>query len=185
MRVFFAVDIDNDVKNEVEMLVESFKKIDDRIKWINVSNMHITLYFFGEIKEDVLSPLMNLIEKSLKEIDRFSISVRCAGGFPNIARPRVIWLGIENKSGELIKIQHNIQNLLKINSMGIRIDNRDFTPHLTLGRVKGRCNQRLINRLSDLQDENFGTFEVCDTVLYKSTLKSSGAVYEKIRVFQL
>ncbi|MFW6139637.1 MAG: RNA 2',3'-cyclic phosphodiesterase [Spirochaetota bacterium] len=185
MRTFLAADIDEKTKSQIISLLETFKKSETGIKWVSPDGLHITLYFFGEVKEPGLEALESMINESVKEISPFSVLVGGLSGFPSLKKPRVIWAGVDNPSHELETIFSSVrQNITK---MGLRVnkEKRSYTPHITMGRVKRRVSSDILKKIDELKDREFGRYQVNNVVLYKSTLTSKGAVYEPLKVFNL
>ncbi len=185
MRTFLAVDLEEDVMDRINLLIQRYKSIDRNIKWVRPENIHITLFFFGEVDEYVLNRLEVLIKKSLESIYTFRVNVKGISAFPSLKKPRVIWIGVENKSHELITIFNAIQKVIKEENLDVNRETRDYTPHITLGRVKGYPNPKLIGEMKRDGEEIFGSFQVKDIVLYKSTLTRGGPLYEKLSVFTI
>lgn len=185
MRTFFAIDIEKKVLEKVVTQMEKFRKIEEGVKWVKPENLHITLYFFGEIDDSTLKPLEKVIKGSIAEIHEFPVTVRRVSAFPSIKRPRVIWLGIDNTTNEMKGIFESIKKGLEIERLFVNREEREFASHLTIGRVKGYCNQGLIQEIYNMENEVFGTFSVREFILYKSTLTRGGPIYEKLRIYPL
>lgn len=185
MRTFLAVDLEDEVMDNINLLVQRYQSIDRNIKWVRPENIHITLFFFGEMDEYVLNKLEVLIKKSLESMYTFRVTVKGISAFPSLKIPRVIWIGVENKSHELNTIFDSIQNGVKEENLDVNRETRDYTPHITLGRVKSYPNPKLIGEMKASEGKIFGSFQVKDIVLYKSTLTRSGPLYEKLGVFTI
>ena len=106
------------------------------------------------------------------------------GAFPSVARPRVIWAGVDEPSGSLARIYTALEDSMC--GLGWDREKRRFNPHLTIGRVKGNINiARLAEAVRGLSDRTWGHQTVSDLTLYRSHLGPSGARYEVLRTFPL
>src|SRR5271165_3143717 len=131
MRLFTAIEISEDVRNHLERLMTHLRPC-AHVKWSPVYNLHITLQFIGEWPAGDLEKL----ETALAAVARrppLEITVRGVGWFPNPHHPRVFWAGIHGVP-QLETLAHDIEAALL--PLGIARDEREFSPHLTLARIK-------------------------------------------------
>jgi 2'-5' RNA ligase len=144
------------------------------LKIVETENIHITLRFLGEISKD-------LVEKTRQEMenlkfDPFEVELKGAGAFPNLSRINVIWIGIQKGALELSEIFSQLES--KLRKTGFQLDNRGFSPHITIGRVKsGRNKDALYTAINEMSDREFGSMMVNSIRLKKSTLTPKGPVY--------
>jgi len=187
IRTFVAVDINHNIREYIHKTIEKYKKIGG-IRWVAKENIHITLYFFGNVEEKILPLIREVVENAVSMVEPFSVEISGISAFPSLSRPRVFWVGVKNPGGELSVIYKNVVNGLKgieLSGTGIEIENRDYTPHLTLGRVKGKFDRGLIDNLEEEGRKNFGTLLVDSVVLYRSILGREGPVYNALNTFNL
>ncbi|MEM0194525.1 MAG: RNA 2',3'-cyclic phosphodiesterase, partial [Metallosphaera sp.] len=133
--------------------------------------------FLGEVREDKLE----LVKESLDELEfqRFNVGFRGFGAFPSISRPRVVWIGITEGFNELKRIRTSL--VRSLSSKRIRVEEEQFVPHLTLARVKGpRGVLELAKLVSEASDKEFGSQEVNEVTLFKSTLTPKGPIYDPV-----
>ncbi len=176
MRLFIAIEI-KQIPN-ILSLINDIKQINADVKLVEPENIHLTLAFLGEIEDSKLSKIedsMNLVKFS-----KFNIVLRGTGAFPSISRPRVVWIGIEKGFNYMKDIRTQLVNNLKAN--GIRPeDEKEFVPHITIGRVKGPRNlSELSNVIIKNANELYGEMEVNEIKLFKSTLTPRGPIYDVI-----
>ena len=182
-RIFAAIKInlDDGFLDIYEEIKETFYK--DKIKWVAPENMHITLKFFGDTKEDIINNIRNTFRNIAGTIKPFEIKIKGFGFFGNSRFPRVLWFGIEFPDN-LDLIYENIQKELE--PLGYQSEDKKFKPHLTIGRIKDFKNKRL---LLDLVEKYNNTLilrnQVKEFVLYESILKKEGPVYIPIEKFKL
>jgi 2'-5' RNA ligase len=145
---------------------------------------HQTIKFLGETPQDRVDALVRSITEVCKNVEPFPIAVAGLGAYPDLRRPRVIWAGVREMSGTLRSLWMSAEKTTE--NLGWPREKRGFSPHITLGRVKGAINlDRLSEIIRSLESEQWGDQEVRDLVLYHSRLETKGAVYEKVHVFPL
>lgn len=171
------------IKDAIADVIEKCGLNAKGIKWVPVRNVHLTLKFLGDVKEDIIPE----IEKGLALIcvrhDVFNINIRGAGAFPNFKYPNVLWIGID-ESEELKKLYEDIEEYMF--ELGFEKEDRKFSPHLTIGRVKDRKGiKTVIKELYTFKDTFFGSIEVNEVLLMQSVLKPTGAEYSEIAGFKL
>jgi 2'-5' RNA ligase len=180
MRVFIAVDIPDEIRKTLGDLQREMRPLTSSARWVAPESIHITLKFVGEIPEkrleDIDSALRGLTWKP------FTITVRGVGFFPGTRSPRVFWAGMEAPTMEGLAEQ--LDTLME--RLGFEKEKRAFRPHLTLARAKDtRIDSSLVSAAAKYEEHAFGSFSVDRVFLFKSTLKPSGAVYEKLKEYLL
>ncbi|MGZ7043650.1 MAG: RNA 2',3'-cyclic phosphodiesterase [Methanobacterium sp.] len=182
MRVFLAIEIDEELKDKISEVQKEFMKCDAPIKIVETENLHCTLKFFGEIDEDKLKEITESIENKIKNHEPFKINIRKTGVFPNEKYIRVLWLGMDNFE-PFSNLQKDLdEDFIK---MGFKKE-RSYTPHLTIGRVKGAKNKaELLSTLKDMGDVEIGEMDIESIVLKKSELTPVGPIYTTIKEFNL
>jgi len=173
LRCFIAIEIPETIKKSIAAIIDNLKKSD--VKWVSEENIHITLQFLGETEESLIPDIKGALYKILAPYSHFYIKIADVGCFPSGKRPRIIWVGIK-ESQSLINLYKGVSN--EMVKFGYQTEERGFTPHVTIGRVKSNRNMReLLSRLDELKVTDFPDFEVQDIKLMKSELKPSGAKY--------
>jgi RNA 2',3'-cyclic 3'-phosphodiesterase len=175
LRCFIAVGIPGPIKKGIGELIDILKKHDSDVKWIMPENLHLTLKFLGSTAEDSLPVIEERLAAVTASQNQFYIKIHGAGVFPNKKHPRVIWVGMED-SEALVKLQNEIDETMHLS--GHKKDDREFRPHLTIGRVRAQEGLlNIINELDNFKDKDFGSFAVDGIKLMKSELKPGGAEY--------
>ena len=180
IRAFIACDIPDSFLEGISNIQESLKGLDADVTWTKASGIHITLKFLGDIEEGDIEKVAAVIREVSQGRPPFGIGIKGSGAFPNLKNPRVVWIGVDDRGKGLSSLQRPLDDALK--DLGFEPEEREFRPHLTLGRVKGpRGKERLSAAVSKLKDIEIGSFTVDRVILYKSELKPTGAVYTKLR----
>jgi 2'-5' RNA ligase len=175
IRSFVAVDLNNDhILDNILKIQQTLSRTGADIKPVERENIHITLRFLGEVKQERVQEIIEQMKQV--QFERFTVDFRGLGVFPGLHRPTVIWIGIEKGAKELSRIFETLEQGLR--ALSIRPDSKGFTPHLTIARVKsGRNRAELVRTISELQDMEFGSMNVDSVKLKKSTLTPKGPIY--------
>lgn len=149
------------------------------VSWTRPEGMHLTLKFLGEIEEKRVPKIEASLEMATNGIGSFSLRVSSMGTFPDIRRPRVVWIGLEEDGGSLSKLQENVER--ELGAIGFPGEKRGFTPHLTLGRIRSNRNiEKLLNLINEEKAVEVGGFGVSSILLMRSELRPTGAVYTEL-----
>lgn len=180
IRTFIAVDFDDpQIVSRAQEIQEELVRLGVGMKPVEPHNLHATLWFFGEIEPAKL----NLILENAGKVrfKPFKLNVRGVGYFPGGGRINVIWLGIEDPQNGLRLILNQL--IEKLSRFGFKYDERDFTPHLTIGRVKFiRDKQLVMRKLEELKDLYLGEQLIDSFKVKRSTLTSRGPIYADLLI---
>jgi len=176
IRSFIAIVLPEEVKKALAGLVQELKPIFPKISWVKPENMHLTLKFLGNIQEQQIGQIKQVMSKSCTGISPFSLQGHALGVFPTVNRARVIWSGLSGDITWLEKLYLNLEAGLA--QIGFSKEKRPFHPHLTLGRIKIGAKPKLIlEALHQHQTFSTPSFTVKEIVLFKSELNPKGAKY--------
>lgn len=184
IRLFIAIQISEDVRDKLSKFVDALKKFNDKITWTAPENIHLTMKFFGDVPIKDVETVKGIMSDAVKKYSPFEISVKGAGVFPNEKNPRVIWAGVEKGKDVVGKIYTDLGEGLA--AAGFSKEERKFTPHLTVGRVKYIKDLNGFSQLiSEHKEDLFGNVNVEDIELVKSKLTPKGSIYETIHKARL
>lgn len=177
LRTFVAVDLGEAVRARCVALQESLARTGAAVKWVEPDNLHVTLLFLGEVDERDLVGLCRAVADCCAGHDAFEASVEGVGCFPNPRRPRTIWAGVGAGAQELVALHDDLEPPLL--ALGCyRREERKYTPHLTLGRVKGEADGgALAQALAKQAGWKGGAVEVREVLVLSSQLRPEGPVY--------
>lgn len=182
MRAFLAVDLDELLMDKVLEVQDKLKKADAAVKFVEKENLHFTCKFFGEISEDKRDKIIEIIKEKIEGYNAFKIDIKRTGVFPNLGYIRVIWLGLEDP-GDFSRILRDFDE--EFIKLGYKKE-RSYTPHLTIGRVKGKKNKEaLVSLIKKLEGVEIGIMKVNKLILKKSELTPKGPIYTTMEEFKL
>lgn len=172
LRLFTAVRVPRDRLEWLDHEVEAVKGVPG-VRWTNVDNQHVTLNFLGWVEARVLPEVTAAVDAAGRAHGPAPVSLSGLGAFPRARRARVLWAGIEDPQGLLPALAGDLGARLR--SVGYEPEDRPYTPHLTLARLK---TPRPVE-LPDLPASP-GPFTVDRVTLFRSRLSPSGARYEVV-----
>ena len=177
-RTFLAIDLLNTQRKILGEHQDRWKSAKADVRWIYPSNMHLTLKFLGEIQESSMESVIAVCKEVCCLHRGFSLFLNGTGTFPNLRRPRVLWIGIGGETDLLCKLQNSIETALE--EKGFPREDRVFTPHLTVGRVR---SPRKLPRLLEVFVKDkiiIEPFTVEEVIVYKSQLTPRGPLYSPL-----
>lgn len=194
IRCFVAVDLDPEVTSAIARVAELGRRgvsenrgaresasarrgAGSDVRWIPARNLHVTLKFLGQVPIDRLAPIGRALAKAARRVPPFEILAWGVGGFPTLARARVLWVGLRGEA--LVALARYVDDELA--SIGFSSDDRPIVPHVTIGRVRGSRNfKSVLESIEPLSAASFGRSRVNDLVLYESDLSADAPVYSVI-----
>jgi RNA 2',3'-cyclic 3'-phosphodiesterase len=179
MRLFIGIDLTPEVIANLEGLLERLKPA-AQINWSPPRNLHITTKFVGEWPEERLEELKSALG-TLPARQPINIAIEKLGFFPNPHAPRVFWAGV-HAGDDLAALARDTEEAFA--PLGIVKEERAYSPHLTLARIKTPGKQpALLQAVAKLPSLNFGSFAADRFYLYQSRTAPTGSVYTKLAEF--
>ncbi len=182
-RTFIAVPvpITEAFKNEIEKLKNDLSH--EKIRWVKSSQMHITVAFLGDTKENDVSAVAQELPAYLDKCDAFIADFTGLGVFPKLSRARVLWADAGPDEKWMV-LQSSIDKMLK--KLGVSYDQKNFHPHLTLGRIKYLRQLNLLKHLLSKYDSyTFQSVAISEVHYYESILTPGGASYNLLKNIRL
>jgi 2'-5' RNA ligase len=183
LRLFIAIELPGGLKKAISQVMDPLrsKAGTTAVRWVPVSNIHLTLKFLGDVAPAGVGLIEEALESEAASHPAFRLEAGGLGAFPNLKRPRVIWLGVDAPP-ELASLQRGIESAAA--RLGYASETRPFSPHLTLGRVRENASAvELIVLSSALKEARFnspGPFAVDAVNLFKSDLLPGGSEYTRL-----
>jgi 2'-5' RNA ligase len=187
IRTFIAVELDAELKATLAQAQAGLREqVPPRsVRWVQPDSIHLTLKFLGDTPLDKVEAVQTALARAAGEIEPFRFTAGGVGCFPNMQRPRVVWLGLQEPSGNLARLWKAVE--AHVAPLGFPTESRGFSPHLTLGRVArqastseardvGQAVAAAAPHLAAIQDE----MDVQSVAFIKSDLRPEGPIYTRL-----
>lgn len=142
MRVFIAIELDNEVKKFLHNVQEEVKTRSLKGNFTRYNNFHLTLKFIGNVTQKQIDNLMNLIDEVASKVQPFTFKISDIGVFKR-SNKSIVWLGISKGKNNLQYLSNNLEDVVE--SYDFEKDNRKFKPHITLAREVVFSDEGIIN----------------------------------------
>ncbi len=178
-----GVRIDSEVAKRIAAVQTALRPRIPGVRWVAETNYHFTLKFLGAVSANRIPEIGNVLREALARFAPFVIFARGVGVFPDIRKPRVVWVGLDSE--ELATLAQEVERAMEM--IGFAREARSFKAHLTLGRWRSPLRQSddLHNELQPWKQQAFGDSTVKEAVLFESVLRPEGAVYSELQIFPL
>ena len=145
-----------------------------KVTWVPPDRLHLTIRFIGEVDDRQAASVGVALEPPLT-IAPFDLTLAGVGAFPKRGSPRVLWIGVARGGDALIAAEHEVT--ARLASLGIPREERAYSPHLTLARVREAAGLRTEQLLDGLTDAVIGTEHIDAITLFRSKLSPKGPAY--------
>lgn len=184
LRLFIAILLEPSLQSGLTGALEKLSILDVPVKWLEPGNLHLTLYFLGDVSEQKAGSLTGLLEEAKKSVAPFEMQLGGLGAFPNTKKPRVLFAPVTLGFESLRTLASDIA--VKLRGFGEKQEDRDFNAHVTLGRVKGfKGAKTIFTKLNGEVPELIGKMQVKSFTLVQSELRPSGPIYTTLKEFRL
>lgn len=175
-RTFLAIDVGDAIRKRLVSLQETMGQAAPGVKWVEPQNLHLTLHFLGEINERDVLPVCRGVGETCAALPFFSMEVKGVGCFPTPRRPRTVWVGLGEGVDEVKALHAALEE--KLLALGCyRREERAYTPHITLGRVKQDEAADLSDLLRKHAAWQAGAIPVREVLVLSSELTPQGPIY--------
>lgn len=183
VRSFIAIELPEEVKAGITRLQNQLKAANHSpVKWVNPNSIHLTLKFLGDVPVAKINSITGALETATREITPFQLEVKDLGVFPNLNKVRVVWVGVSGDITRLGQLQQRIESNLA--TLDFAPETRDFTPHLTLARLREQASpderQSFGRLIGNTKFESVYKFRVDAISLMRSQLTREGAIYSRL-----
>ncbi len=189
LRTFVALPLSLALHTRLGQVQESLRRVcpDRCVRWVQPHSIHLTLFFLGDVGVERLDEIKIALRVAARHIAPFDFVVGGLGVFPNPKRPRVVWVGVQESTGRLSLLHATVNEVLV--KVGFTPEERDFKPHLTLGRLNQSASAEQARQVGEaVLKKNFADLaaeQAAELVLFRSELKASGAEYTPLATFRL
>ncbi len=183
LRAFIASELPPALQDSIYTATGELRKSlgDGLIRWVPAHNVHLTLKFLGDVSISSLDLIKQMMSAEASEFAAFDVQVEELGCYPNLRRPRVLWVGLKAPA-ELASLQRAIEAASA--RLGYESEERDFSPHLTIGRVRQNASSGDVHKirtaLEGCRVGALGSARVDAIHLFKSELRPEGSIYTKL-----
>ncbi|MCA9151599.1 MAG: RNA 2',3'-cyclic phosphodiesterase [Planctomycetales bacterium] len=179
IRTFVAVEISEELRRAAKRVLGEFSATQAPVRWVDPGQFHVTLKFLGDVDDSQIYAVCAAVRNAAAQMEPFVATCDCVGAFPKLESPRTVWLGISEGTEQFRELHQQLDT--RLSKLGFPHEQRQFAPHITLGRVD-RDGQRaalqpLVDTMSAAQGREFGQFLVTGCVVYSSELTPRGPVY--------
>lgn len=175
IRSFVALELSDEVRGQLVVLLQRLQRTNAAVKWVEPENLHLTLKFLGEVPEEQIEAVAETLKAIAQVTEPFSFTVKGVGGFPDLRRPRVLWVGVEAVQ-PLMKLQQLVEKAME--QLGFAPEERAYHPHITIGRVKAMAGMEKVREiLSEYAGVKFGEVLASHLTLFRSDLSREGPTY--------
>ncbi len=189
LRLFTALELPAEVRRQLASVSAELRAAlpRGRVRWVRPEGIHLTLKFYGEVAGTRLPELQAVLRQAAGDVPPLQLALNGLGTFPNLNRPRVIWVGLQGEIDRLRALQRAVETASI--PLGFEPEARGFTPHLTLGRVNegwAPADTRALSAaFARLEPGRQDAFVAGTLNLMRSDLKPEGATYTCVAAEQL
>ncbi len=183
IRTFIAVELPDELKQEVDKLIIKLKLFGPEVRWVRADNLHFTLRFLGDIDESKVPRLTDSIRKAIEKQKGFRLKLSGLGCFPNMKRPRVVWLGADGDMDFLKEAAHGVESACR--ECGFGKSDKPFSAHLTIGRIKNPRGLEPFIRQLEKTEFVSAEFDIDHVTIFKSDLSPRGPKYTPLTEIKL
>lgn len=177
LRTFLCLELPGEARERIEALQSRLKRHGARVGWTAPGNVHLTLAFLGDVERDRVDAVAAAARGAAARGAPLALRLEGAGGFPSLARPRVLWVGIGGETEALSALHADLA--AELEKIGFAREKRAFRPHLTIGRVKDDRDRALRAVAAEIAAERLEgpEFAATELVVMRSELGPAGARY--------
>lgn len=180
IRCFVAIEIPASIQALLKIVQTHLQSQIHKASWTKPGNFHLTLKFLGDVHPEAIDDISEAIQRVTDTHPSFSIAFGGIGGFPNLARPRVIWMGVKQGASTVSRLAKTVNR--ELTDLGFSTDTR-FHPHLTLARLRTATNLEPLKNIPRKYDTIVGgSMRVNEITLMQSQLHPNGAIYMPLSV---
>jgi len=183
VRLFVAIEFSDRVRSVLRKVQEGLRPQCDGVRWIPAEQVHVTVKFLGEVPDKKVNDVATAVTRAVADVSPFTVEIGGCGCFPPRGRVRIVWAGMREATGELLKCAQSVEEAMA--DLGFPKERRRFSPHVTIGRVRedlsGGRNRSAVEAFTFEPVEQ----EVDSITLMSSVLSSKGPTYTPVSTTNL
>lgn len=178
VRAFIALELPQEIKQAIADYVAPLRALDRGISWTKAENVHLTLKFLGNVHKPQIEKVATALREVCASFAPIAAEIIGSGVFPNEHRARVLWIGMKESSGKLAELAQRIES--ECRRLGFEKEERSFSPHLTIARVK---EGKAANAVKALRESPFPARQIVfqECTLMQSVLHPAGSIYTALQ----
>lgn len=180
IRTFVSVSVP--ASTAIERLLEKIERMGDAFRPVRKNQLHLTLKFLGETSPQLVPEITQAIGETLIGLEPFEMKLEGAGVFPHRHRPTIFWVGVENAKA-LNALAKDLED--RFEELGFLPERREFSPHLTIARIRKKPPAEFFELLDSTAEKTFGTVCVDRVELMQSQLSADGPEYVPLATIPL
>jgi RNA 2',3'-cyclic 3'-phosphodiesterase len=175
IRTFICLELPAIERARLGEIASRLRRHRARVSWVPAENLHLTLAFLGDVDDEQIPAVVAATERAAGPAAPLQLRLGDAGAFPSLARPRVLWVGVDGDTDALASLHRAVSR--ELDAVGLASDAKPFRPHLTIGRVKDDRDPALGATTAELAAASVASepFAVDDGVVMRSDLEARGA----------
>jgi RNA 2',3'-cyclic 3'-phosphodiesterase len=175
-RTFIAIELPADVRHFLSQTQDRLRRAGADVKWVRPDLIHLTLVFLGEVPVEMQPDVEAAVRQALAGMGPINLQVSGAGRFPTQGLPRTVWVGVSETGDRLLRLQKAVAEATA--AFAEKPEDRAYTAHLTLGRVKsGKHARDLTGMLDAMAGATGPALEAREVTIFKSELSAQGPAY--------
>ena len=182
MRLFVAIELDEAVRSVLRKVQSGLKACDD-VRWIPAEQLHVTLKFLGDVRDDDVPGVCEALSQGAEGSAPFGIEVAGCGCFPPRGPVRIVWAGLREESGVLKRLAANVDTAMAL--LGFEPEQRPFSAHITIGRVREDRTGGRLREAVNAFDYDAASQSVKKVTLMSSVLSPKGPTYTPVQTTEL
>ena len=174
-RLFIAIELPPSVRQRLKSHIDHLRHAvpEARASWVREENLHLTLKFLGDTRLTKVEGFSQATQRAASRVGPFEMIIGSCGAFPTNGKPRVLWIGIEDPSGQLALLHQALED--ECAQAGFAREQRPFHPHLTIARLRQPQGSRRLAEVHKEMGFDRETVVVSDLALIRSELRSEGS----------
>ena len=179
IRTFVAAPLSPEILKTADGIQQQLKQLGLKFRWVRPANIHLTIKFLGEIAFDRIAAATTALRHAAGQSQPVELTAQGLGVFPNIRRPRILWIGLGGEVDILRQIHETVE--ASFEAHGFARDDRSFKAHLTLARIQRSVEaKKLLQAIAEAGRFVTEPYRLDEMILFKSELRPGGAVYSQL-----
>lgn len=177
IRTFIGVEIGEKSRAQTGNFSKKLMDLNTDIKWEPPHKYHITLKFLDEILNEEVNDICLRVQRAVQDFPPFTLGLRGAGAFPNVDKPRTVWVGVSEGKDEITELARRVDAAMQ--QIGFPRELKPFAPHVTLGRLR-RATPALADlsaMLKQYENIDLGKSYIRSVTVFASHMARSGSSY--------